>query len=167
RRLPARLLESFASTLAEIREASLLLVVVDASDPEWDMHLSTTEAMIAQLGAERIPRLYALNKLDRPEAKAALEALAGRVHPHPHRAVSARDPQALEALREALLDAVRAEHRRAQVLVPYAATHVTTRIYAECRVLETEATEEGLALTIEGRAHVIDQIERASEEARA
>ena len=34
-------------------------------------------------------------------------------------------------------------------------------------MLETEATEEGLALTIEGRAHVIDQIERASEEARA
>ena len=51
RRLPARLLESFQTTLAEIVEASLVTVVVDLSDPEWRMHVETTDAQIAELGA--------------------------------------------------------------------------------------------------------------------
>src|SRR6185369_13908085 len=42
RRLPERLLASFQSTLAEITEASLLLIVVDAGDDEWKLHLETT-----------------------------------------------------------------------------------------------------------------------------
>jgi GTP-binding protein HflX len=56
RRLPARLLASFETTLAEIREASLLAMVVDLSDPEWAMHADTTEAVLERLEAAEIPR---------------------------------------------------------------------------------------------------------------
>src|SRR5262249_8818488 len=65
RRLPERLLESFASTLAEIAEASLLVVVVDASDHELDLHLDTTRALIEKVGAASVPRFFVFNKLDR------------------------------------------------------------------------------------------------------
>ena len=43
RRLPERLFASFESTLAEVVEASLLLVVVDTSDREYRLHLETTQ----------------------------------------------------------------------------------------------------------------------------
>lgn len=65
RRLPERLLASFESTLAEIVEASLLVIVVDASDPERDLHLKATLQIIERIGAERVPRFYVFNKRDR------------------------------------------------------------------------------------------------------
>src|SRR6202000_506614 len=46
RRLPERLLASFESTLAEIVEASLLVVVVDASDDERGLHLEQTPTIL-------------------------------------------------------------------------------------------------------------------------
>jgi len=53
-------------------------------------------------------------------------------------------------------------------MVPYAATGVMTRVYAECRVLASEAVEKGLVLTIEGAPHVVARLRRdAREEARS
>ena len=55
RRLPDRLFASFESTLAEITEASLLLVVVDVSDPELEEHLRLIETVLGRLGAAGLP----------------------------------------------------------------------------------------------------------------
>ena len=65
RRLPDRLLASFESTLAEAIEASLLLVVVDASDPERAEHLRTTDQILERLGASDVPRFVVFNKADK------------------------------------------------------------------------------------------------------
>lgn len=165
RRLPPRLLASFESTLAEIHEASLVVLVVDASDPEWRMHVETTEAQITRLGAERIPRFYVLNKIDRVEAAPSEELLRRIAWGHPWMAVSSHDPEAMARLREALVRAARHEHRRVRLWVPYAATRVVTRAYAECRVLEAVALERGQHLTIEGVPHVIEQLRREAEAA--
>lgn len=167
RRLPQRLLASFQSTLAEILEASLVVVVVDASDPEHEMHLRTTEAQIAALGAAEIPRLTVFNKMDRVPANTSPESLAARASTDTWEAVSSHDPVAVSRLRQALLRAVRRRHARARVFVPYEATHVVTRAYAECRVLEAEASERGQTLTIEGAPHVVEQLIRAAKETQA
>ena len=55
RRLPDRLFASFASTLAEISEASLLLVVVDGSDPEVEEHLRLIETVLAVWARRHCP----------------------------------------------------------------------------------------------------------------
>jgi GTPase len=167
RRLPPRLLESFESTLAEIQEASLVVVVVDASDPEQDMHVQTTETQIARLGAAHVPRFYVFNKLDRlarPPAAEHLRRLSGE---HGSMALSSHDRAATERLRQALVELARREHRRVRLLVPYDATAVLTSAYAECRVLETHAAPRGLVLTIEGAPHVVARLRRAAKEARA
>jgi GTPase len=164
RRLPARLLASFESTLAEIQEASLVVVVVDVSDPEWGMHIETTEAQIVRLGAGEIPRFYVFNKLDRVEVAppdAALQRISGG---HGWMAMCSHDPRAVERLRAALIGIARKEQRQVRLLVPYAATQVMTSAYAECRVLEAKAVERGLVLTLEGAPHVVARLQQAAKE---
>lgn len=165
RRLPERLLASFQSTLAEIAEASLVVVVVDASDPELEMHTATTEAQLATLGAEETPRLYVYNKTDRlaaPLSQGRMKALSGG---RPFVALSARAPEAVAELRARLIAAARSRDRSARVFVPYGAA-IFGEIYAQCRVSAEEAGEAGLSLTIEGEPHVVARIERECGELR-
>lgn len=164
RRLPPRLLESFESTLAEIVEASLVVVVIDVSDPEHELHVAITEAQIAKLGAGELPRLYVLSKVDRL-AEAPSEAMLRTIgRGHPAMAVSSHDPEAMARLRAALIGMARKEHRRVRLMVPYAATQVLARTYAECRVLEAEAVEKGLVLTIEAAPHVVARLRREAQQ---
>jgi GTP-binding protein HflX len=165
RRLPPRLLASFASTLAEIAGASLIAVVVDVSDPEWEMHVETTEAQIAALGAAGAPRFYVFNKLDRVAAPPR-ERLAAAAGGRAWQALSCHDAAAVDELRAALIAAARQEHRQARVFVPYAATAVLQAVYAACRVRSSEAAPRGLVLTIEGAPHVVARLQRAAKEVR-
>jgi hypothetical protein len=52
------------------------------------------------------------------------------------------------------------------VFIPYAATEAIDRAYAECRVLQAQAVERGLVLTLEGEAHVVARLQRAAKEVR-
>ena len=54
KKLPHDLVASFQSTLDEALEASLLLCVVDASDPSWEEQLAVTESVLAEIGAGSI-----------------------------------------------------------------------------------------------------------------
>lgn len=165
RRLPPRLLASFESTLAEISEASLVAVVVDVSDPEWEMHVETTEAQISRLGAAEVLRVYVFNKTDRA-LRLPDERLAALCRGHAWLAVCSHDAEAVQRLRELLIRTARRQHRQAKVFVPYAAPSVMASAYAECRVLATEAVERGLVLTLEGAPHVVTRLQRAAKEVR-
>jgi GTP-binding protein HflX len=163
RRLPPRLLASFESTLAEISDASLVAIVVDLSDPEWEMHVETTEAQISRLGAGAVPRLYIFNKLDRV-AIVPHDRLRSICRDQAWLTVSSHDPAAVERLRAELLRLARQDHRQIKLFVPYAATQVLTRAYAECRVLTAEAVERGMVLTLAGAPHIVAQLQRAAKE---
>jgi GTP-binding protein HflX len=64
RNLPPELIEAFHSTLEEVTEADLLLLVVDAGDPRAAAALETTREVLDSLGAGDIPFLLVLNKID-------------------------------------------------------------------------------------------------------
>src|SRR5688500_18925357 len=74
--LPHGLVASFKSTLDEALEASLLAHVVDASDPGFERQLAVTEEALDWIGAEGVPRLLVVTKIDRAGdgAEAALRA---------------------------------------------------------------------------------------------
>jgi len=65
RDLPPALVQAFSATLEEVAEADLLLVVVDASDPDQDQQRATVEAILGEIGAGAVPRLWVYNKIDR------------------------------------------------------------------------------------------------------
>ena len=62
--LPHNLVKAFRSTLEEVREADLLIQVIDYSDENYTEHIRVTEETLKELGAERIPMIYAYNKAD-------------------------------------------------------------------------------------------------------
>jgi len=64
RKLPHHLIESFKSTLDEIREADVLLHVVDASHPYHDHHISVVEKTLGEIGVTDKPTLTVYNKID-------------------------------------------------------------------------------------------------------
>jgi len=157
RRLPERLLASFESTLSEVAEATLLVIVLDASDHERELHLSTTHDVLERLGAEHIPRFYVWNKLDRA-TDVDLRELAALSDGHPFRAISTRDEAAVSELLHTLVSAARAGEEPVTMLVPYDASEILSLVYARCRVTETEALPEGLRLTFQGPAQATARI---------
>ena len=74
RRLPHTLVDAFRSTLEEVTYADMLIHVLDAGEPEIDRYFETTLSVLRELGADKIPTIIALNKIDRltPEALADL-----------------------------------------------------------------------------------------------
>lgn len=63
-KLPHHLVESFKSTLEEIKDSSLIVHVVDASSPYMDLQIETTRAVLKELNTLDIPSIFVFNKVD-------------------------------------------------------------------------------------------------------
>jgi len=74
-RLPHQLVASFRSTLEVVRDADLLLHVVDVSHPDFQAHIQTTESVLNDFDGLIIPRILVFNKVDRVEDKVQLMLL--------------------------------------------------------------------------------------------
>ncbi|MEO5891763.1 MAG: GTPase HflX [Ferruginibacter sp.] len=70
RKLPHHLVESFKSTLDEVREADILLHVVDISHPQYEEQLAVVNKTLAELGAAEKPTVTIFNKMDKYEVDA-------------------------------------------------------------------------------------------------
>ncbi|WP_235297484.1 GTPase HflX [Portibacter marinus] len=64
RKLPTHLIESFKSTLDEVRECDILMHVVDMAHTEYEDHIATVNSTLSDLGVEDKPTLMVFNKLD-------------------------------------------------------------------------------------------------------
>jgi GTP-binding protein HflX len=95
RRLPHTLIDAFRSTLEEASRADILIHVLDASAPDAVRYSDAVTEVLRELGADRIPRITALNKADRCPAE-LLDALTRR---YPGSIpISAREGAGLEEL---------------------------------------------------------------------
>lgn len=160
RDLPHRLLASFSTTLAEAREADLLVVVVDLSDLEWPMHLQTTIEQLEAIGAGEVPRFVVFNKADAVDTVPELDPGG------PFAVVSAHDEAAMDGLRTRLIEAARAACLVTETLwVPWAAEAVSKALYGTCRVLSSEADQDGLRLTFQGTPAAVARVLQLGEEA--
>lgn len=100
RHLPHGLVASFHSTLEEICEAKLLLIVADASHPYVQEQLKVVESTLAEIGASNIPAQLLLNKVDSAAARSGLPSLQ-RAYPQAM-LISALQGQGIKPLRERL-----------------------------------------------------------------
>ena len=161
RRLPERLIASFQSTLAELNESSLLVIVVDASDPERELQLQTTLDVLEKMGAEEVPRLYVFNKVDRlvqPLDSVDLRHLCGN---QPWVVLSAHDAAAVAQLEATLIASVRSQEEELTTFVPYSESQTLNMIYANCRVLGSEASDLGLTLQLQAAPAVMSRIKHS------
>lgn len=80
RNLPTTVVEAFRATLEEVKEAALVLHVVDASSPAAPEHCAHVRQVLAEIGAAAIPQILVMNKIDRlPEPPGDLDALRRRL----------------------------------------------------------------------------------------
>ena len=100
KKLPHDLVASFRSTLAEALEASLLLFVVDASDPTYQSQLEVSREVLREIGAQAVPSRLLLNKIDR--VSEADRAALREKHPDAI-LLSAKSPADVAALRETII----------------------------------------------------------------
>lgn len=147
RNLPHSLVASFRSTLDEAREADLLLLVVDASDPAWREQLEVTRETLSAIDAAMPSRLV-LNKIDRVDSatRAALaHELPGAIP------VSAHDAADTHRLREAIVAFFERAHEADVLIVPFREPQILAEVRAEARILAERYDEHGARLTL--RAH--------------
>jgi GTP-binding protein HflX len=115
RKLPHHLIESFKSTLDEVREADILLHVVDVAHPFHDNHIEVVSKTLAEIGAGNIPVILVLNKVDLLEKNdhESLEELRRYYNTHGFSRVifvSATTKQNVEELRQVVYEEVRTKH---------------------------------------------------------
>ncbi|GHC19675.1 ribosome rescue GTPase HflX [Aidingimonas halophila] len=73
RHLPHKLVEAFQATLQEAAEASLLVHVIDAADPDRDVNVEQVSSVLQEIGADEVPTLLVMNKIDLFDAAPRIE----------------------------------------------------------------------------------------------
>lgn len=100
RHLPHKLVEAFQATLQEASEASLLVHVIDAADPDRELNVEQVELVLKEIGADDVPVLKVMNKIDKLDSAPRIERDG---HGMPDVVwLSAQQGQGLELLHEAL-----------------------------------------------------------------
>jgi GTP-binding protein HflX len=151
--LPHGLVASFKSTLDEALEASLLVHVVDASDPGFERQLAVTDEVLDEIGAQDVPRLLVFNQIDRGGDAAALRATyPGCI------VMSARREGDVAQLREAIVAFFRKRLVDAELYLPWAAQKLRGEIFATCEVLEERAEGEGAVLRVRGEPEAVQRL---------
>ncbi|HRJ29883.1 MAG TPA: GTPase HflX [Cyclobacteriaceae bacterium] len=118
RKLPHHLIESFKSTLDEVREADILLHVVDVAHPFHHNHIEVVSNTLTEIGASEIPVVLVLNKVDALKAQNQeeplnLESMKGYYNEHGFAQVifvSAETGENMLELKKLLFDEVKKKH---------------------------------------------------------
>jgi GTP-binding protein HflX len=158
KQLPHDLVASFRSTLAEALEASLLLFVVDASDPTYEAQLEVSRGVLREIGADAVPSRLVLNKMDRidPQRRAALLEL------HPDAIMlSAYHPADVSALRDTIIAFFEAAMVNDVLVLPYAQQGLIGEVYESVRVVSETYDESGRVLNVRGLPGAITRLRRS------
>jgi GTPase len=136
RKLPHRLIESFKSTLDEVRESDALLHVVDCTHPRFSSQMTVVSETLMELGAGEKPTLVVFNKID---ALASAELIQPLRNEYPDAAfVSARRGIGLPAFREQLVKLVEADYVETEVSIPVTDAGAISQVRKIAEVLEEE-----------------------------
>jgi GTP-binding protein HflX len=140
RHLPHQLVEAFRSTLEEVADADLVLHVVDGSHPDPEGQLAAVREVLAEIGADTVPELVAINKCDSADPLVVSRLRAREPHSV---VVSAKTGEGVAEL----LAAIEADLPRPDIevtaLVPYARGDLVSRVHDSGDVLDVEHTGEG------------------------
>jgi GTP-binding protein HflX len=147
RDLPHELVAAFQSTLTEAREATLLLHVIDASDPRRAEHMEAVDGVLKHIGAGEIPSIRVFNKIDRLE----IEPRVDRGEDGAVEAVwiSAAKGVGLDLLGRAVAERLSHGVQRMRLTLPLTEGAARARLYAAGVVLGEVPSTEGFDLTVD------------------
>lgn len=166
--LPHGLVASFKSTLDEALDASLLLHVIDASDPGFERQLEVTNEVLEEIGAQDVPRIRVFNKIDHvgdTAAQAECEAALRAKYPSCI-VMSARRPEDVAKLHKAIVEFFQQGLVEDELFLPWSAQQLRGEIYASCKVLEERADEEGAYFRVRSEPDVLQGLHEKFDQTR-
>ncbi|GAW96381.1 MULTISPECIES: GTPase HflX [Colwellia] len=151
KKLPHDLVASFHSTLAEAHDASLLLYVVDASDPSFRAQLDVVHGVLEEVGVEDSKKLLILNKSDQLSS----EQQQALMDEFPEAMMtSARDPADISKLHKYIVAIAQDEMIEEEIIVPYTANGIIGEIRSKMSVTKEEYESDHIKITV--RSNAID-----------
>lgn len=171
RNLPTTLVKAFRATLEEVKEATLVLHVVDASAPAAAEHTAHVLKVLAEIGAAGIPQVLIINKVDRlpageADAESAKRRLLGEAGGRCDAravAISALTGAGMERLLAAIDEALPLDPIvRASFRLPAGDGATVALLHAFGRVLDTRYTEDACII----EAEIPESLKRRLEKAR-
>ena len=143
-KLPTSLIESFKSTLAEVKAADLVLEVVDASDSNWEKKRDAVNEILDQIGAKDIRRVLVFNKCDLLD----LDGLSSlRTYHSDAVFVSAEEEAGLAALLHRIAEEASAGDTTLTALIPYEKGILMKMVHERCQVIREQYQSGGLLVT--------------------
>lgn len=136
RKLPHRLIESFKSTLDEVRESNLLLHVVDITHHCFRDHMVVVKHTLEELGATDIPVLHVFNKVDALSDATVLNEL--RVDFDQAIFISAQRAIGLQELRDRIVSILEASYSEHEVYIPVTESKVMSHIRRMAEIVSEE-----------------------------
>ena len=159
--LPHGLVASFKSTLDEALDASLLLHVIDASDPGFERQIEVTDEVLEEIGASTLPRIRIFNKIDHvgdPTSQSELEA-ALRIKYPSCIVMSARRPEDITNLRHVIITFFQQDMVEAELFLPWSSQQLRGEIYSNCQVLEERSDNEGATFRVRGQPNAVKSLQ--------
>ena len=149
-KLPHTLVSAFQATLEETTEADLLIHVVDASEPNYELQIKAVVNVLEEIGAKEKPAIFVFNKADRLVTDDGtrfdrLRMLNGREGV----VISAKNPADLQQLKEKIAESFKQGRVTMKLCIPYADGSMVTRLHDVGRVLSTNYDENGTIVEVE------------------
>ena len=154
-KLPTVLVEAFKSTLEEITEADLIIHVVDSSNPEYEKQIKTTNEVLAQIGVENIPTIYAFNKIDKVDKYLYIPS----DFPDAVR-TSAVTNKGIDSLIKKAEDALFANEETLLLFIPYIDTKYINYLKTNGHVEAMEYSDEGTKVKVKLAKQYKKEIEK-------
>ena len=156
RKLPHNLVASFRSTLKELLEANLILIVLDASSELIDDHLETIKRVLSDLGANDIPQSLVLNKIDQVSEELDLKRLRNKFSDGI--IISALHHLRLDDIREHIIKKIENDFEIFDLNIPYHKGKEISQLQDQVEILESVYGDEEIFLKIKGRKDTVEKI---------
>jgi GTP-binding protein HflX len=152
RKLPHDIVAAFRATLEEVREANLLMHVVDVSNRDWREQAVAVEDVLGQLDVSKTPTIVVYNKIDL--APVGPDDVLPRAAGHRFCNISARTGEGLASLLKEITAELEAFAMEVTLKIPYTNAAVLSRLHDQGRVLKETYESDGV--------HVIAIIPRSA-----
>jgi len=135
--LPHHLVQAFRSTLEEVKEADLLLHVIDSSSHYCEQQIQTTQEVLETLGVKDTPVLYVYNKIDKNQY--------AFIQPHtPYIYISVKEQINLQELEDMMIQTLFKDYESIELIIPYHQGTIYQTIQQKYDILKEEYLEQGI-----------------------
>ena len=135
--LPHSFVQAFRSTLEEVKDADLLLHIIDTSSPYYHNQIETTLSVLKDIGAQHIPMIYVYNKIDLLPQLPIFEQENSI-------GISVKEKLHFDELEDMIIQTLFKDYELISIYIPYEQGHIFSEIEYQYEIVQLEYLENGI-----------------------